>query len=144
MIKPIDDIPRNINQRRNEYRQKIKDDIQEAMSKGIWKFEFVGEYNFKTLAQTAREEADRMARTITHEWSKAHPEYKQRYSYIFGWRDNKDMELIKISSIQGETKDIRRVFCEIKPDMDSVIEEFAERKIREHEEYERRRNERKG
>lgn len=144
MIKPIDEIPRNINDKRKEYRQKIKDDLQEAMDNGILKFEFVGnDYNFKTLAQTAREEADKMVRKIIHEWSKAHPEYTKRYAFLFGWRDNKEMELIKITSIKGETKDIRRVFCEIKPDMDFIISEYAERKIQEHEERERRRAERK-
>ena len=55
MIKPIDEIPKNINEQRKIYRKQISDDIQEAIDKGILKFEFVGNYNFKTLAQMARE-----------------------------------------------------------------------------------------
>ena len=48
------------------------------------------------------------------------------------------MELIKVSSIKGEKPGERRVFCEIKQDMDSIIRAYAERQIKEHEE--RRKN----
>ena len=63
MIKPIDEIPKNVSEQRESYRQMIKNDIQEAMSKGIEKFEFIGNYNFKYLAQYAREEAESIVRS---------------------------------------------------------------------------------
>ena len=62
MIKPIDEIPMNQAQQRETYRKHIREDFQEAMDKDIRKFEFVGDYNFNTLQNTAREEGRRFIR----------------------------------------------------------------------------------
>ena len=143
MIKPIDEIPKNQVEQRKSYRQQIREDIQEAIDKGIYKFEFAGDYNFKTLAGIAREEVRRISDKIVYNWSKNHPEYKERYEYwrISSWEIEKAIGIIKISSIKGETPEKRRVFCEIKPDMDSLIQEYAEKTCRAYEERQRKKQE---
>ena len=140
MIKPIDEIPKNINEQRKSYRNRICEDIQEAIDKGIYRFEFVGDYNFKTLAQIASEEARNVAWKIVRQWSIDNPQYKERYKFWIpgSWQLNKDLKLINVSSVKGEKTGERRVFCEIKQDMDSIIRAYAEQQIKEHEE--RRKN----
>lgn len=136
MIKAIDEIPKNLNEQRASYRQRIRDDIQEALEKGIYKFEFVGDYNFKTLAGVARKEARSVAWKIVRQWAIENPQYKERYKFWIpgSWEINKRMEIIKVSSVKGETPEKRRVFCEIKPDMESIIRAYAEQICKEHEE----------
>lgn len=136
MIKPIDEIPKNMAEQRRSYRQQIQDDIQEAIDKGIYRFEFVGDYNFKTLSQVAGEEARNVAFKIVAKWSKDNPQYKERYRYWIpgSWEVNREMNLIKVSSVKGETPEKRRVFCEIKKDMDSIIRAYAEKECKEYEE----------
>lgn len=135
MIKPIDEIPKNINEQRASYRERIRNDIYEAIDRGIYRFEFVGDYNFKTLAQIAGEEARSVAWKIVCEWSKNNPQYMERYKFWKpgSWEVNRKMQLIRVSSVKGETPEKRRVFCEIKPDMDSIIRSFAEHICKEHE-----------
>lgn len=116
MIKPIDEIPMNTAQKRESYRDRIRDDITEAMEKGIGKFEFVGDYNFKYLANYTREEADRMFRKRFRDLVLPHyPEWKERFhtEYIFlsEW-DFRKYNPVKISCIKDE-KQGKRVFCEI-------------------------------
>ena len=62
MIKPVVEIPESRMSAAKSYRQRITDDIQEAIDKGIPLFEFVGDYNYKYLAQYAREQANRLNR----------------------------------------------------------------------------------
>ena len=136
MIKPIDEIPKNVSEQRRSYRQRIVDDIQEAIDKDIYKFEFVGDYNFKTLSQIAGEEARNVAYKIVRTWSAENPQSRDRYAYWIpgSWEVNRKMQLIKVSSVKGETPEKRRVFCEIKKDMDSIIRAYAEKACKEHEE----------
>lgn len=138
MIKPIDEIPEN--EGKGTYRGKVRADILEAISRDINMFEFVGDYNFKTLAGTAREEARRIACRIVAKWAKDHPEYKIRYKNWepTGWDIEYVLQLIKIYSIKGETPGERRVFCKIKPDMESIIRVYAERHCKEYEERQKR------
>ena len=133
MIKPIDEIPQNKMQKYENYRQKIRNDFAEAIDKGIYKFEFIGDYNYKTLTQTAREEANSLVRKIIHDWVLKHPEYKGKIYNMFGFTENKTLKLIVVSSIKGETPDKRRVFCEIQPNMEEIISEYADRKMAEYE-----------
>ena len=135
MIKPIDEIPKNVSEQRRSYRERIAADIQEAIDNGIYKFEFVGDYNFKTLAQIAGEEARNVAWKIVRQWSKDNPQYKERYKFWCpGSWELKKWKLICVSSVKGETPEKRRVFCEIKEDMDSIIRGFAEQICKEYEE----------
>ena len=123
MIKPIDKIPENPMQAFKTYRQKIRDDIQEAIDKHIPAFEFVGDYNFKYLAQYAREEAVLMNRAMFRKYLQDHrEEYKDEYVDYYSVAGN-DYP-IKISSIKGETKDTRRVFCSLQ--MDRLEDRYAE------------------
>ena len=57
-IKPIEEIPQSLSDKRRSYRECIRDDIKSAIGQKISKFEFDGDYNWKYLAQYAREEAD--------------------------------------------------------------------------------------
>ena len=135
MIKPIDEIPQSVKQTRKGYRERIRADIQEALDKGIAKFEFVGDYNYKYLAQYAREEAERIVRNLAYKYWREHPEYKEKLYYNpFSWRDYTALEIIVVSSIKGDTPDKRRVFCKINMDMDNLFMEFCEKKIKEAEE----------
>lgn len=135
MIKPIVEIPKNQKEKWESYREKIRADIQEAIDRNINRFEFVGDYNFKTLAQMASEEARNIAWKIVRKWSNDNPQYKERYKFWIpgSWQLNKDLQLIKVSSVKGETPEKRRVFCEIKPDMESIIRAYAEQICKEHE-----------
>ena len=124
MIKPIEEIPQNIAQKRESYRDRIRGDITEAMEKGIGKFEFVGDYNFKYLANYAKEEAYRMFRRRFKDLVLPHyPEWKERFQqkYIFlkEW-DFRKYNPVKISCIKDE-KQGKRVFCEIVPFDESGI-----------------------
>ena len=140
MIKPIVEIPKTQKEKWESYREKIRADIQEGIDRNINLFEFVGDYNFKTLAGVAREEARNVAWKIVRQWSINNPQYKERYKFWIpgSWQLNKDLQLIKVSSVKGEKTGERRVFCEIKQDMDSIIRAYAEQQIKEHEE--RRKN----
>ena len=135
MIKPIDEIPKNKAEKSRSYRDQIRSDIQEAIDKGIYRFEFVGDYNFKTLAQMAGEEARNIAFNIVRKWSVENPQYRERYRFWIpgSWQVNKEMQLIKISSVKGETPEKRRVFCEIKQDMESIIRAYAEQMCKGYE-----------
>lgn len=139
MIKPIEEIPKNLNEQRASYREQIRNDMQEAIANGIFRFEFVGNYNFKTLAQYAGEEARNVAWKIVRQWSIVNPQYKERYKFWIpgSWEVNKKMQLIKVSSVKGETPEKRRVFCEIKQDMDSIIKAYAEQACKAYEEREK-------
>ena len=141
MIKAIEEIPKNETQKRESYRQRIRDDLQEALDKGIYKFEFVGDYNFKTLQNTAREEAEKIVRKLSFSWWKEHPEYKEQLKWNpFSWSDNKKFKLIAITSVKGETPEKRRVFCEIRKDMEIVFEKIAEDEIERRSKVDKRKN----
>lgn len=136
MIKPIEEIPKNTAQQRESYRDKIRADITEAMKKGIGKFEFVGDYNFKYLAQYAREEADRMFRKRFRDLVLPHyPEWKERFQqkYIFlsEW-DFRRYNPVKISYIKDE-KQGKRVFCEVSALNEKGILEDCEARLAEHQ-----------
>lgn len=131
-IKPIDDIPKNLTQQRESYRALIRADIQEAIDKGINKFEFVGDYNYKYLAQYAREEARNiLADTIRRRGCKAHWWERAFDNYPY----------IRIGSVKGEEH--RRVFCEIIPEnLDKAIEQAKRDNEERYKAVERRRAER--
>lgn len=140
MIKPIEEIPQTMAQKREQYRKMIRADIQEAIDKGIRKFEFVGDaYNYRYLANYAREEAQHITRKTVRPYL---VEAKKQYNldYVPDMFNCKDY--IKITSRKGE--DRMHVYCEINPDAIPVYVEWAakeavERQRRYKEEMERRR-----
>lgn len=113
MIKPVTEIPQNMVQKRESYRDRIRADIREALDKGIHKFEFVGDYKYKYLAQYAREEADRI---IRNEYIKTVQKHKAELEDIFCdfYGILRDITYIKVTAVRGEKKDEPRVFCEIR------------------------------
>lgn len=129
MIRPLDEIPQTPKTHWKTYRQKIREDIQEALDKGISKFEFVGdEYNYKTLGQTVREEADRMNRTMVMDaMRKARDEDILEGIPTYSVYELKAVFPLHISTIKGEKEKERRVFCEI-----DTIDDFKERVIGEY------------
>lgn len=136
MIKPIDEIPKNTAQKRESYRDRIRSDIREAMDKGIRKFEFVGDFNFKYLAQYAREEADRMFRKAFRDLVLPYyPEWKERYQqkYIFlnEWEFRR-YNNVKITAIKDNAQG-HRVFCEISPLDKNAILEDCKARLAEHQ-----------
>ena len=56
-IKPVDEIPLTVAEQRKSYRERIRQDICYAITNRISTFEFDGDYNYKYLANYAREEA---------------------------------------------------------------------------------------
>ena len=91
-IKPIKEIPMNTKDARESYRARIRADINEALEKRIDKFEFEGDYNYKYLAQYAREEADRIIRHITNKHDREitkvlQKEFNEEYIYVPSLRE---------------------------------------------------------
>lgn len=113
MIKPVEEIPQSMAQKRESYRDRIRGDIREALEKGIHKFEFIGDYKYKYLAQYAREEADRI---IRKEYIKTVQKHKEELKDVFCdfYGIRRDITYIKITAVRGEKKDEPRVFCEIR------------------------------
>ena len=131
MIQPIDEIPKREKQPSN--REKIRDDIREAIDNDIRRFEFVGDYNFKYLAQYARE----AAKDVFYD------EAKSRFArmkgaeeiYLYSY-DLKASKYIRISSIKGETPEKTRVFCRIDfSNLDADIGHLIADKIKIEREY---------
>ena len=85
-IKPIEEIPLSLSEQRKSYREQIREDIASAISQKIDKFEFDGDYNWKYLAQYAREEANRIWRktcyTLISEKKKAAGLGKGHYCFV--------------------------------------------------------------
>lgn len=65
-IKEVDVMPLSVPEQRRAYRQRIRNDITEAINKRIEKFEFEGDYNWKYLSLYAREEAEYIFRTTLY------------------------------------------------------------------------------
>ena len=118
MLKPIDEIPKGSINRKQQLRQ----DIQEAIDKGINKFEFIGDYNYKYLQRYAQECADRIIRImLAKRYGELREQYNiDRHTYLRLKQSSEYRpKFIHVSSIKGEEH--RRVFCEID------LSEFEER-----------------
>ena len=138
MIKPVDEIPQNVQQSRKSYRENIRQDIREAIDRDIGKFEFVGDYKYKYLAQYAREEARRILFDIARERFRGFRGDEEIYLSSI---DLKTEKYIRISSVKGETPDKTRVFCRIDlSGLDEELLELVKKKVAENKAYlERRR-----
>ena len=140
-IKQIDEIPQGLAEKRRSYREAIRKDIEYALDHGITKFEFVGDwYNYKTLAQYAREEAERIF------WIRLRPlltEKKKEHNLkIFPcrWR-HEERSYIKVTSHKQD--DRVHVYCEVVPDwMELAVKEIVERQIDEEKKAEERKKRR--
>lgn len=122
MIKPINEIPMNEADKRRSYREMIRSDIQEAIDRGIERFEFDGDYNYKFLAQYAREEADMIWRSTWRDIMKKAKEEHGFEGYLYGPNYKLKGNYIKIRS--RKMPDRTHVYCEI--DLAYPMKECAE------------------
>ena len=114
-IKPIEEIPQNKAEQRKSYRQQIKNDVQEAIDKGILKFEFDGDYNYRYLAQYAREEMRMLFAPIHREiLKKVKEEYGVQHISFSPTAYDAWKKYIKITARKEE--DRTHVYCEIIPE----------------------------
>lgn len=128
MIKEVKEIPTN--KKRDSKRDLIRADINEAIEKGINKFEFIGDYNYKYLRNYAKEEADRIVakmiwtkqRELLKELLKGNETNEKGFHVFLKGRWEYRGKFIKITTCKGEEH--RRVFGEINfNDFDSSIRE---------------------
>ena len=142
MIKPVEEIPQSMAQKRESYRDRIRGDIREALEKGIHKFEFIGDYKYKYLAQYAREEADRIIRNeYIRVVQKHRDELENVHCDYYGTREK--IRFITVTSVRGEDNDRPRVFCEIAEKApEDIIMDAIRQYDRERKELERARAER--
>lgn len=129
-IKPINEIPLNTAQQRQSYRDRIREDIRTAIDQKIEKFEFDGDYNWKYLAQYAREEADMIWRKTYHDLimkKKEENGLNDGHYYSGGLPSFKlKGQYIKISSVK--MADRNHVYCQINF---GVPEELTDQAIKE-------------
>lgn len=133
MIKPVETIPMNATAKRQSYRGMIRGDIEDAIAQGITKFEFDGDYNWKYLAQYAREEADTIwRRAFANIMREAGSKYGIKVSnYLPCYKDKG--QYIKIHSVK--MTDRIHVYCEIDPDAPMrICQPLIDEAIKEHEE----------
>lgn len=121
MIKPVDEIPQSLASKRKSYREQIRNDIKEAMDKDIRKFEFVGDYKYKYLANYAREEADRIIHNEYLRTIKKRSEELEDAHYNYYKIQEKIKSIITVTAVRGEDKDHPRVFCEIAESPEDII-----------------------
>lgn len=118
MIKPVDEIPQSVADRRQSYRDMIRKDIQEAIDRGVKRFEFDGPYNYRYLAQYAREEVEGIVR------KKVYAIHDERKKAGFDdpsvpyWHISRveNLPIYRITSHKTEDKTRPRVFCELWPE----------------------------
>lgn len=132
-IKPIDEIPLNTVDKRRSYREMIRQDIQTAIDQRITKFEFEGDYNWKYLAQYAREEADGIWRETWYDiMRKAKKEHDIR-GYMGNPSYHQKHDYIRITSVKME--DRNHVYCQIDYDApERICRPLIDEAIREQEE----------
>lgn len=139
MIKEVENIQLNTAQYRKQYRENIRNDIRNAWDSDIKKFEFVGDYNYKYLAQYAKEEASNLIIMIARE-QELEKKYKEKYQlnrfrfYPYGHLK----ELIRISSRKEE--DRIHVYCEIfKDELEPLFDRAAAEEKKSEDRAEQRR-----
>lgn len=133
MIKPVDEIPMNPEQKNKGYRDKIRKDLQEAMDNGIRRFEFVGDYKYKYLAKYVREEAEKIIRSTYYGLQTKHRvEFGNSTPDL--WSVRKRIKYFTVTNIKTEKKDEPRVFCEIEEKaLEDVILDAIRQSIRDRE-----------
>ena len=115
MIKKIEEVPKTVSGARATRRAMLRSDIREAIANRIAKFEFEGDYNYKYLANYAKEEANRVFQEdFFYVHSKGiradvQAQYPDAYLYVSPWDYTK--KWFKVHSKKGE--DRVHVYAEI-------------------------------
>ncbi len=94
-------------------------DINEAIAKGIRRFEFVGEiYEEKSMYSSVREAAIIMNREIIERMVKAEKLADEDLAFrvIREALHNRDLWPIRVTSAKSDKPGARRIFCELKSD----------------------------
>lgn len=141
-IKEVDKIPDDKAKKRQTYRQMIRNDIAEAISKRIPKFELEGDYNYKYLNNYAREEAQRYFASNIYRPLAAkvreymHGHYDSRwFSVPSEWEVGK--LFVQVHKISGE--DRPHVFVELDFEfVDNLYDYLLDRTIANFKDYEER------
>ena len=126
-IKAVEAVPETLSEKQMSYRQKIRGDIREAIRNRIPAFEFEGDYNFKYLAQYAREEWRNEFRCIYYRNASKtvcdEVAEKTGKKYVFPAPDywSLDREIIKFRARNAE--DRVHVYAEINFDLLDHVEE---------------------
>lgn len=143
-IKPIEALPPVPES--SSRRKMITEDIMTAIAQKIKTFEFEGDYNYKYLAQYAREQAESIFRKNIY-WGaakKVRDKLKKEYGkqYIFTTAEhNYKGQFIRIHQRKGE--DRNHVYAEIDYDFADKFEEILEADTRkQYKECEERKNKR--
>ena len=110
-IKPITEIPLNTVDKRRSYREMIRQDIQTAIDQRITKFEFEGDYNWKYLAQYAREEADGIWRETWYDIMRKARKENNINGYMGNPSYHQKRDYIRITSVK--MPDRVHVYCQI-------------------------------
>jgi hypothetical protein len=132
-IKPLDEIPMNTVDKRRSYREMIRQDIQTAIDQRITKFEFEGDYNWKYLAQYAREEADGIWRSTWYDIMRKAKEEHGIKGYMGNPSYHQKRDYIRISSVKME--DRMHVYCQIDYDApERICRPLIEEAIQEQKE----------
>lgn len=133
-IKPLDEIPMNTVDKRRSYREMIRQDIQTAIDQRITKFEFEGDdYNWKYLAQYAREEADGIWRSTWYDIMRKAKEEHGIKGYMGNPSYHQKRDYIRISSVKMD--DRMHVYCQIDYDApERICRPLIEEAILEQEE----------
>ena len=141
MIQEIEKIPQSTSARRESYREMIRNDIAEAIEKRIPKFELIGEYNYKYLANYAREEGGRYFR-LKHYCPVAllvsnvlGEKYKEKYMRVYtpaGYELEK--KFIKVHNVKGEDRNHVYVFLDFDflDGLKEYVYQETEKKYLEH------------
>lgn len=126
MIQPVEKIPNEPAGKRGSYRDMIRRDLKEAIESGVRKFEFVGDgYNYKYLANYAREEAQIITRrTLMRMWAKEKERARASGDYLFT-DEFRCRSYIVIHS--RKESDRIHVYCEINPE---YLKEYAEAELK--------------
>ena len=127
-IREIKEFPENVKQ--NTTKSKIEADIKEALTKGITKFEFIGDYNFATLAPYASIIGEEITRaTVRPALDKLQEELNLKFSIPVKIPKRNQPKFIKVIGHKG--KDRYHVYCEINEDvLETIVAESVEEEAR--------------
>ncbi len=110
-IQALDKLPEKVSKKSEK--AMIREDLQEAIDKGIESFEFIGDYNYKYLASRAQNEANWLAgKMIAKVYEDNRSEFKHREILLAGSMKKRFVK--QWITIVGVTIEGRKhVYCKI-------------------------------